>query len=527
MPIHEKLNSLDYTVILVYLTAVVALGFWISFRRRHSEDLFLAGRTLGWTNIGLSIWGTNISPSLMIASCGVAYKSGIVTGNTSWLAWFFLVLLAMLFIPHYLRTKVYTMPEFLAIRFGQPCRNFLSWYSIFSVLILWLGGTQLAGGILLSQIMNWDVWISIVALAAVATSFTVAGGLAAVVITDSFQVILMIIGSATLTIVSIYKVGGLSELIQKVPADYWHLFKPADDPDWPWHAVVLGYLVSAIWFWCTDQTIVQRVLGARSIQQGQTGAVFTGFLKILDPLIFLIPGIACFVLFPDLEDSDQAYVTMVTSLLPHGIRGMIVAVLIAALVSTVDSGLNSLSTIFTLDIYKNQFRPRAGHKETKLVGRVVTVVAAVISVLLSIVLSTVEMDLFSLLGSLIGFIAPVMSTVFLVGVLWKRATAKAALITLIGGGSLSITTGVFYLFYWEKLLPDIARPHFMLFSFYLWVVLMLGMIILSLVTRKSPDEQELPTLTETYRQANHSTKKIWLLWGVLAVCMLAIYLIFN
>ena len=453
MPIHENLNHLDYAVILAYLISVVALGFWVSFRRKHSEDLFLAGRTLGWANIGLSIWGTNINPSLMIATCGVAYSSGIVMGNASWLAWLFLILLAMVFIPHYMRTRIFTMPEFLAIRFGEPCRKFLSWYTIFSILILWLGGIQLAGGKLLSQMMGWPLWLSIVVLATVATSFTVAGGLAAVVVTDSFQVILMIVGSATLTIVSIYKVGGLSELIHAVPADYWRLFKPADDPDWPWHAVVLGYMVSAIWFWCADQTIVQRVLGGRNTEQGQLGAAFTGFLKILDPLIFFIPGIACFVLYPGLEDPDRAYMKMVTTCLPHGVIGLMVAALIAALISTVDSGLNSLSTVFTLDIYKNQFRPSAQQREVKLVGRIVTLAGAVISVILSIVLSTVEMDLFSLLGSLIGFIAPMMSTVFLLGVLWKGATGKAALITLVGGGSLSMVVGAVYLFCWPESIP--------------------------------------------------------------------------
>ncbi len=524
MSIQENLTSLDYAVMIAYLVSVIALGFWVSFRRRHSQDLFLAGRSLGWTNIGLSIWGTNISPSMMIACCSVAYSSGIVMGNTSWLAWPFLLLLAMLFIPHYMHTGIYTMPEFLALRFGQPCRKFLSWYTIFSALVLWLGGTQLAGGKLLSQIMGWPVWVSIIALAALATSFTVAGGLAAVVATDAFQVVLMILGSTLLTIISIHKVGGVSELINAVPDHYWQLFKPADDPEWPWHAVVFGYMVTAIWFWCTDQTIVQRALGAKSTQQGQNGALFAAFLKIPEPLIFFIPGIACFILFPNLNDPDQAYMTMVTTFLPKGLVGLMVAVLIAALVSTVDSGLNSLSTVFTLDIYKHQFHPKASQKETKLVGRIVTVVAALVSVVLAIVLSTVKMDLFSLLESIICFLSPMMATVFLLGILWRRATATAALITLIGGGGLSVVIGTIYLFCWPSFIP---KPHFYLFSFYIWIALMLTMIILSLLTRNAPNEQQLPTLAQTYRQAGHGTKAIWWCWALLAICMTAIYIIFN
>ena len=308
--IHESLTSLDYTVVAVYLVALLTLGFWVSFRRRHTQDLFLAGSTLGWPNIGLSIFGTNVSPSMMIASCGAAYTAGMAPANFEWLAWMFLLLLAMVFVPHYLHAKVSTMPEFMDRRFGTACRHFLAFYTLFSTISLWLGGTLFAGGLLLGQIMQWELLPSVLLLAVIATSFTVAGGLAAVVITDSFQSLLMIVASTALTIIALVKVGGIGELAQAVPEENWLLFRPADDPKFPWPAIVLGYPTIAVWFWCTDQTIVQRVLGGRDLRQGQLGSAFAGYLKILTPLIFFMPGILCKVLHPDLASENEAYMKM-------------------------------------------------------------------------------------------------------------------------------------------------------------------------------------------------------------------------
>ena len=255
------------------------------------------------------------------------------------------------------------MPEFMSKRFNEPCRNFLSWYTVFSTLVLWLGSSLYAGGLLLGQIMDWPIWVCVVVLTVIATSFTVTGGLAAVVITDSFQSALIILASVILTVVGFVKIGSVEALIKSVPADYWTLFRPTNDSVYPWHAILLGYPVLGIWFWCTDQTIVQRVLGGKDLKQGQYGTIFAGYLKIFTPLIFFLPGIMCKILHPDLASSDEAYMTMVVNYLPTGLVGLVVAVLIAALISTIDSGLNSLSTVFTLDIYLKKYKPDANVKE--------------------------------------------------------------------------------------------------------------------------------------------------------------------
>lgn len=519
------LQSLDFLVLGVYLLILVAIGVSVSYRRRHEEDQFLAGRSFGWGNVGLSIFGTNVSPSFLIGSASAAYVTGMATANFEWLAWLFLMLLAMVFAPHYLNTKISTMPQFVRRRFGSRAAEFVSWYSLLSTVILWLGGTLYASGLLLSQILGWPLWFSATALMAVAAFLTVAGGLAVVIITDSFQSILIVAGGIMLTAIGLHEVGGIDGLMEAVPADRWKLFRPADDPNYPWYAIVLGYPVLGIWFWCTDQTIVQRVLGGRDLRQGQLGAVFTGFLKILTPLIFTLPGILCFVLHPGLDDPDKAFMTMVSHHLPVGLVGLVVAVLVAALISTIDSGLNSFSTIFTLDVYARRIRPDATARERKLVGRLATVAIAVISIGIALSMQTVGKNLFDLLQSIIAYFAPPLAAVFLVGVLWRRATGTAALLTLCLGSAVSLGIGAMDFLKFPH--PDFW-PHFMLNAFFLFAGLCVLMVVTSLLTKPSPDEQQLPTLRESSEAAAAgSTTRVWTLWAILAAIMLGLYLVFN
>jgi len=407
---------------------------------------------------------------------------------------------------------------------GRPAHVFLSWYALFTTIVSWLGCTLYTGGILFGQIMDWPFWASVLLLTVIAASFTVAGGLAAVVITDAFQSVLMIIGAATLTIIGLTQIGSIQTLVDSVPADYWKLIRPADDPDFPWPAMFLGYPVLGIWFWCTDQTIVQRVLGAKDLRHGQLGTVFAGYLKVLPPFLFMLPGILCFVLHPNLADSDDAFVTMVTSCLPVGMIGLIVAVLIAALISTVDSGLNSFSTVFTLDIFVKTFRPNASQEQIKWVGRATTIGAAAVAVFFALFMKTVGKDMFDMFTAVMSFIAPPISAVFVVGVLWKRATGAAAIWALIGGSIVSLSIGVCHLKDWPS---EQFWPHYLLLAFYLFVGICAFMVVVSLCTRKSPDEEELPTLKETYANQGTQPRLIWCLWGVLAVIMLALYFVFD
>ena len=527
MNLHSSLEQLDYVVIGFYLVALLTLGFWVSYSRRESDDLFLAGRSLGWFNIGLSIFGTNVNPSFMIASCSIAYTSGMVAANFEWMAWPFLMLLAMVFVPQYLNTRVSTMPEFMSRRYNESCRVFLSCYTVFSTLTVWLGMTLFTGGLLLGQILGWPLWLSVLLLITIAASFTITGGLAAVVITDSFQSILMIVASIALTVIGLAKVGGIGQMVQSVPPETWRLFRT--EGDFPWYAMLLGYPVSGLWFWCTDQTIVQRVLGGRTIKQSQQGCIFAAFLKILTPLIFFTPGILCKILHPELgaevNGSDKAYMMMVTQYLPAGMVGLIVAVLIAALISTVDSGLNSLSTVFTLDIYCKHVRPDASPREKTRIGRIVTLIGAILSIFLALGIGAVErMNLFSMLQSILAFLAPPLATVFLLGAVWPRANATGALWTLIVGSIVSISIGLCHMLNFPN--ADFW-PHFMVLAFYIFAGLMMFMVIASLLTSQPQYDKKAFSLKGIYKTQPISFKNIWLYWAVISLVMIIIYIAFN
>jgi SSS family solute:Na+ symporter len=526
MNIHTSLNGFDYGVIVAYAALLIGIGMFVSYRQRKSEDLFLAGRSLSWPNVGLSIFGTNIGPTFLIATCGAGYTSGMVTANFEWMAFIFLFILGMVFVPYYMHTKVSTMPEFMKKRFGGKCYTFMSWYALFSTVVLWLGGTLFAGGALLGQIMDWPLFMSVCVLAVIAASFTIAGGLAAVVITDSFQSILMIVGSAALALIGLSELGGIEKLAglrvgELDPALTWKLFHPSGS-DTPWTIFFLGYPVIGFWFWCTDQTIVQRVLGARDLRHGQAGTLFAGFLKILPPFIFLLPGIFAAVLLPGIEDDKAVFITMVTTYLPHGMIGLIVAVLIAAVISTVDSGLNSFSTVFTLDIYKRTINPAATDHALKRTGRWVTVAATVLAVAIAMFLSLAEgTNLFNLFQSIIGFLAPPVAAVFLLGLFWKRATSKAALATLIAGFAVCVTIGVL------TILGIGTWPHFLVLTFYLFVANVVFMVLCSLVTRNDGCEEHFPPLRAAYA-GNRAVGFVgWAFWALLFVVMIALYLFFN
>lgn len=522
--INSYLETIDFAIVGLYLLIVIAIGYWVSFVKREDKDenFFLAGRSLGWFSIGLSMWGTNVGPSMLIASASIGYTTGVVAGNFGWYAFVFILLLAAVFAPRYLGANVQTLPEFMGKRFGDKSRNILAWYTLSTIMISWLALTLFAGGILVGQILNLSLFVSILILVVIAAFFTIAGGLKAIAYTNAFQMMLLIIVSTILTVVGIVKAGGVGEIIAATPEHYWNLFQPADDPNYPWIAILLGYPIMGVWFWCTDQSMVQSVLGARSLKQGQLGANFTGWLKILDVLLFIIPGITCFVLYPDLANPDEAYMTMVTRLLPTGMIGLVMAVLIAALVSTIDSALNSLSTVFTMDIYVKNINPQASKKQIVNMGRTVTVVGAAMAIFIALGIDSIKgLNLFDVFQAVLGFLAPPLSVVFLFGVLWKKTTSKAANFTLIFGTIISLGTGILYLFVFPKDHYDFW-PHFLLLSFYIFVLLSILITLISYFDKDSSCENNLD-----FGQLPELDKQVKWLWIALIAVMIALYFIFN
>ena len=519
------MQTLDWTILAAYFVVLLAIGLWASSKRKKESSLFLAGRSLRWHHIGFSMWGTNVGPSMLIASASAGFTTGIVSGNYAWYAFVFIGMLAFVFAPRYLGSKVHTLPEFMGLRYGQSTRNILAWYTIVTIIISWLALTLFAGGILIRQVFEIPMWASALVLLIISAFFTMLGGLKAVAYTNVYQMLLLIFVSAALTIVGLDRVGGISALVAKVPADYWILFRPNTDEAFPWLPIVLGYPVMGVWFWCTDQSMVQPVLAARSLKEGQLGTNFTGWLKILDVPLYILPGVICFALFPTLQDPDKAYLTMVEELFPTGMVGLVFAVLTACLVSTIGSALNALSTVFTMDIYLKRFRPDASQRHINFVGRLVTVCGAVIAIVLTVAIDSIKgLNLFNVFQSVLGFIAPPMTAVFLLGVFWKRTTTRAANLALTAGTLFCLTVGVLYL--WPPQWLTIQWPHFMMLSFLLCVALIVMMVLVSLTGKQSPEPSSTSSTGTDVVSARYSPLVI-ALWTALALVMIGLYIFFN
>jgi len=478
------LDTLDWGILIAYFLILIGIGIWASLKRKKGSSLFLAERSLKWHHIGFSMWGTNVGPSMLIASASAGFTTGIVSGNYAWYAFVFICLLAFVFAPRYLGARITTLPEFMGRRFGQSTRNILAWYTIVTILISWLALTLFAGGILIRQVFDIPMWQSALILLVISAFFTMAGGLKAVAYTNVFQMLLLIFVSATLTIAGLYKVGGVSALAEAVPADYWNLFRPNDDPAFPWLPIILGYPIMGVWFWCTDQSMVQPVLAAKNLKEGQMGANFTGWLKILDVPLYILPGIICLALYPGLKNPDEAYMTMVTNLFPVGMVGLVLAVLTAALISTVGSALNAVIITIAIDSIKG-------------------------------------LNLFNVFQSVLGFIAPPMAAVFLFGIFWKRTTTMAANMALTFGTAFSMGVGILYLWVFpaEKYT---AWPHFMMLSFYLFVVISAGMILVSLL-----DKRRQECTLNMKKVMEKPAKSVILTWTLLTIIMIGLYLFFN
>ncbi len=531
-----ELHILDWSILIGYFVVLLLVGLWASSRHRGGNK-FLAEHSLNWHHIGLSMWGTNVGPSMLIASASSGFAAGVVSGNYAWYAFVFILLLAFVFAPRYLGEGINTLPEFMGLRFGQSTRNILAWYTIVTIVISWLALTLFAGGILVRQVFGVPMWLSALILLGISAFFTMLGGLRAVAYTNVYQMALLIVVSAVLTLTGIWKLGGaegfwggISVLRDPnvVPESYWKLFQPLDDPGFPWLPILLGYPVMGIWFWCTDQSMVQPVLAARSLNEGQKGACFTGWLKILDVFLYILPGILCFALcktgvFSFTPKADDAYLTMVTNLFPIGVVGLVLAVLTAALVSTIGSALNALSTVFTMDIYVKNINPSATQKEISRTGHIVTVCGAVISIVITIAIDNIKgLDLFNVFQSVLSFIAPPMAAVFVLGVFWRRCTMLAANLCLTFGTCVSLLIGVLY--YWicpDGLIPGLPWPHFMMLSFDIFVGLCLLIVVVSLFDKTPGSHRPMKVVKEPV------SKSVIVGWALLIAVMIYLYIAFN
>lgn len=429
------LSSLDWIIITVYFMAVFAIGFYFARNERTSGQYFLAGRNVGWFAVGASIFATNIGSEHFIGLAGSGAASGLAVGAYELSAVFCIIILGWIFLPYYLKSKVFTMPEFLERRFNPQCRWFLTGISLFAYIFTKISVALFAGAILIKAVLGWDPMVSAVVLVLATGVYTVAGGLSAVIYTDMFQAFVLIGGSVVLTLIGLDHVGGFEGLRAGLPPDFFHMIKPASDSVYPWTGTTLGVLILGIWYWCTDQVIVQRALGARNLTHSRGSALFAAFLKTLPLFILVLPGLIARVLYANevSANPDSAYPLIVTRLMPAGLAGLMIAALLAALMSSLSSVFNSCSTLITMDVYR-KINPFASEKRLVTVGRLATVSIVILSILWIPMIRLLSNQIYQYLQSVQAYVGAPITAVFLTGILWKRATGMAAITTLIVGG---------------------------------------------------------------------------------------------
>ena len=344
------LHLIDYAIVVAYFIGVVAHGIYVSRKQSGgSEDYFLAGRSLPWYLIGFSLFASNMSGSSFVGLMGGAYANGVVIFNYEWTAALVLILFAIFILPSYLRAKISTVPGFLEERYDVRSRRAFSLFTILAIMFIDTAGALYAGGLVISNVTGYlNLWAAVAVLALVAGIYTILGGLSAVVVTDTVQAILLIIGAAALFWIGLDEIGGWEELFTGTPEDMTHMILPADDDFLPWTGL-LGVILLGFYYWTINQFVVQRTLGAKDLKEGQIGAIFAGFLKLPNIFLMVLPGVIALKLYPDLETPDLAFPTLAFELMPIGVRGLIMAALIAAIMSSLDSALNSASTLVVKD----------------------------------------------------------------------------------------------------------------------------------------------------------------------------------
>ena len=431
------ITSLDLWILGIYFLIVIGIGVWVSRRTESGDDLFLAGRTLAWGVVGFSLFASNISSTTLIGLTGAAYTTGIASSAYEWMSGIALILLAFIFAPLFFKARVTTIPEWLENRFDRRARLYFSGITIVLTVIVDTAGGLYAGGVVVQTFFpDIPIWQTCVGLGIFAGIYTATGGLRAVVYTDVLQAVVLIVGSAAMTFILFSQLGFSWEAVRESLPDPDHLsmVKPRSDETLPWTGLFLGVPLLGFWYWVTNQYIVQRVLGARSLRDAQRGAILAGFLKIIPMFIMVLPGAMAISVVPNLENADMVFPTITTTVLPAGLTGLVLAGLVAAIMSSVDSTLNSSSTLIAHDFMN------VGDKdphEQRNIGRITTLVLMIVAVLWAPFIDDMG-GLWDYLQQAFSILVPPVVAIFILGALWKRGTGDAAFMTLAIGHAVSI-----------------------------------------------------------------------------------------
>jgi SSS family solute:Na+ symporter len=471
----EVFSYIDAIVLVVYFILILSLGFYYSQKNDDNyEKYFLAGKNIPWFIVGVSIFATNISSEHFIGLAGAGSLRGLAVGQFELMAIFTLLFLGWFLVPVYFKTGIVTVPEFLEKVFDRRIRKFFALFSIIIYIFTKVLVSLFAAGLLFYDLFGLNIYASSILIVLITGLYSVIGGSSAVIKTQYFQGLILIIGAFILSIAGFNAVGGFEGLSSKVPPDFFNMFKSINDPDYPWTGIIFGAPIIAFWYWCTDQYIVQRLLSAKSVDHARKGSLLAAALKILPIFILVFPGIFASILFPE-SRGDSAYSAMIYSdIVPHGLKGFVIAGLLAAIMSSLAGVFNTISVLFTNDFYKLH-NPDANERKLILVGRLSTTAAVVGAILIVPLVKVITSQIYLFLQSVQSFVSPPITAVFLFGLFSKRMTANTAIVTLIIGEAIGIFRLVLQLLYdngviLSPFLMTILGINFLHFSIFLFLL---------------------------------------------------------
>jgi SSS family solute:Na+ symporter len=523
--VHIDLSSLDLAVFSAYLALAVLVGFLAGRgARRNALDYFLGDKQLPWYVVGVSMVATVVSTEQFIAQVGAGYSQGIVIAAFGWNAWIVYTLLIWIFLPYYIRTGLFTMPEFLERRYNPTCRYLFAFFLALGYIVSIIAGSLFAAGVALENMFGLNIFWGVFILGILTGGYTIYGGLRSAAWSDFMQMGVLLLGGIMVPILGLQKIGGIQQLFHDVPEKFM-LFHGTDHPLFPYTGVFTSFLSVGIWYNCTSQHIVQRCLAAKDEWNARMGVVGAGFLQIVTPSLFVFPGIIAYRLFPHLERPDSAYLMLVRTLIPSGLRGLILAAMAAALMSSLSSMINSTSTILTMDIFKRAIRPEADQHEMVRFGQWSGFGVLVVSMVVALYYANLKGSvLFILVQEGFAYIAPPFAVIFTAGFLWRRANATAAMTTIALGFP-------FTMFVQFVLFPNVEflRPHanYLHRALISWMFCTVVMIVTSLLTAP-PDPEKVKGIIWTPRyallpadlQARYSGWKDFRIWWIVFVAII-------
>lgn len=538
-----SLQLLDILIFAAYMIVTVAFGFWVARKGKNTaQGYFLGNKTIPWFVIGSSMVAADISSEQFISNVGGAYKYGIVLAAGDWNAWIIYSLLILIFLPYYVRTGITTMPEFLERRYNSTCRYIFAIASVIGFVAAINAGALYSGGIMLDSFFGDDlsrvlppikffgatispVVMYIVFFAVTTGVYTIYGGLKSAAWTDLLQMMILLVAGFLVPVLALRQLTDIGAFIQQNP-EHFQMFKPVTHKPFPFTGVFTGFLSVGIWYSCTSQHMVQRVLAARDEWHARVGVVCAGFLHVILPFFFIVPGIIAFKMFPQLPHPDQAYLVLVKQFIPTGLKGLLLAGMAAALMGHVATVLNSASTILTIDIYKKLLNRNATEAQQVRFGRWSGAFVLIASIWIAIGFTHSTTTLFEKIQTVFFFIAPPFAVVFTLGILWKRANAFAAVMTMVLG---FIFTALLTEFEWLGNYNTFNHR-----ALVAWIFCMVVMVTASLLTAPPPKEKtDGITWNKSYLmlsaddQARHRGWQDWRLWWLIFVgIVLCIYAFF-